>query len=116
MKSGISSIKNQIQTVDTNSQKISVIGFEGYLSHAMLKSACFSRLASTKKILRILGIQKGRFLHSCYKFYLHIFKMAILTVTLNKVTNLADEDVIGKTDPYVKFELEQDVSQHSELS
>jgi hypothetical protein len=42
--------------------------------------------------------------------------MAILTVTLNKVTNLADEDVIGKTDPYVKFELEQDVSYLSELS
>jgi Ca2+-dependent lipid-binding protein len=41
--------------------------------------------------------------------------MAVLTVTLNKVTNLADEDVIGKTDPYVKFELEQDVSHLSEL-
>jgi hypothetical protein len=36
--------------------------------------------------------------------------MAILTVVLNKVTNLADEDFIGKTDPYVKFHLEQDVS------
>jgi hypothetical protein len=39
--------------------------------------------------------------------------MAILTVTLNKVTNLADEDLLGKTDPYVKFELEQDVSHES---
>ena len=36
--------------------------------------------------------------------------MAILTVVLNKVTNLKDNDTIGNTDPYVKFELEQDVS------
>lgn len=34
--------------------------------------------------------------------------MAILTVKLNKVTNLKDGDLIGKSDPYVKFELEQD--------
>jgi Ca2+-dependent lipid-binding protein len=36
--------------------------------------------------------------------------MAILTVTLNKVTNLADGDALGTSDPYIKFELEQDVS------
>ena len=39
--------------------------------------------------------------------------MAILTVKLNKVTNLKDGDTIGKTDPYIKFELEQDVSTHN---
>mmetsp|Transcript_54895 Transcript_54895/g.116631 ORF Transcript_54895/g.116631 Transcript_54895/m.116631 type:complete len:132 (+) Transcript_54895:86-481(+) len=34
--------------------------------------------------------------------------MGILTVFLEKATNLKDEDTIGKSDPYVKFELEQD--------
>jgi Ca2+-dependent lipid-binding protein len=34
--------------------------------------------------------------------------MGVLVVYLDKVTNLADEDHIGKSDPYVKFELEQD--------
>ena len=34
--------------------------------------------------------------------------MGKLIVTLDKVTNLVDEDAIGKSDPYVKFELEQD--------
>lgn len=34
--------------------------------------------------------------------------MAILTVVLEKITNLVDEDALGKSDPYVKFELEQD--------
>ncbi|KAL7537691.1 hypothetical protein ACHAXR_008003 [Thalassiosira sp. AJA248-18] len=34
--------------------------------------------------------------------------MPILTIHLDKITNLADEDHIGKSDPYVKFELEQD--------
>ena len=34
--------------------------------------------------------------------------MGVLTVFLDKITNLADEDNIGKSDPYVKFELEQD--------
>lgn len=30
------------------------------------------------------------------------------TVLLVKVDNLSDDDSIGKSDPYVKFELEQD--------
>jgi Ca2+-dependent lipid-binding protein len=34
--------------------------------------------------------------------------MSILNVKLLKVTNLADKDLIGKSDPYVKFHLEQD--------
>jgi len=34
--------------------------------------------------------------------------MPILTVHLDKITNLADDDHIGNSDPYVKFELEQD--------
>eukprot|EP00563_Minutocellus_polymorphus_P001577 CAMPEP_0181040626 /NCGR_PEP_ID=MMETSP1070-20121207/11148_1 /TAXON_ID=265543 /ORGANISM="Minutocellus polymorphus, Strain NH13" /LENGTH=131 /DNA_ID=CAMNT_0023118647 /DNA_START=68 /DNA_END=463 /DNA_ORIENTATION=+ len=34
--------------------------------------------------------------------------MPILTVHLDRIENLADEDHIGKSDPYVKFELEQD--------
>ena len=34
--------------------------------------------------------------------------MGVLTVLLKNITNLADEDHIGKSDPYVKFELEQD--------
>ena len=34
--------------------------------------------------------------------------MGILTVFLDKIDNLADEDMVGKSDPYVKFELEQD--------
>lgn len=36
--------------------------------------------------------------------------MAILTVFLDKISNLADSDLAGKSDPYVKFELAQDVS------
>jgi hypothetical protein len=36
--------------------------------------------------------------------------MAILTVFLERVTNLGGGDLIGKSDPYVKLELEQDVS------
>mmetsp|Transcript_2142 Transcript_2142/g.4593 ORF Transcript_2142/g.4593 Transcript_2142/m.4593 type:complete len:134 (-) Transcript_2142:282-683(-) len=34
--------------------------------------------------------------------------MGVLTVTVVKATGLADEDLIGKTDPYVKLSLEQD--------
>jgi Ca2+-dependent lipid-binding protein len=34
--------------------------------------------------------------------------MGKLTVYLDKVTNLADSDGIGSSDPYVKFDLEQD--------
>ena len=34
--------------------------------------------------------------------------MGVLTILLEKVTNLRDEDGIGRSDPYVKFELEQD--------
>ena len=34
--------------------------------------------------------------------------MGILTIFLDKVTNLSDTDTIGKADPYVKFHLEQD--------
>jgi Ca2+-dependent lipid-binding protein len=34
--------------------------------------------------------------------------MGVLVVFLDKVTNLADDDHIGESDPYVKFELEQD--------
>jgi Ca2+-dependent lipid-binding protein len=34
--------------------------------------------------------------------------MGRLTIFLEKATNIADKDLIGKTDPYVRFELEQD--------
>eukprot|EP01083_Nonionella_stella_P049153 131123_1 len=34
--------------------------------------------------------------------------MGILTIYLDKVTNISDDDLIGKSDPYVLFELEQD--------
>lgn len=34
--------------------------------------------------------------------------MGVLTIRLIKASNLADEDMIGKTDPYVKLSLEQD--------
>jgi Ca2+-dependent lipid-binding protein len=34
--------------------------------------------------------------------------MGVLKVLLEKVTDLRDKDTIGKSDPYVKFELEQD--------
>jgi Ca2+-dependent lipid-binding protein len=34
--------------------------------------------------------------------------MAILTVKLLQVTNLCDQDTLGKSDPFVKFNLEQD--------
>jgi Ca2+-dependent lipid-binding protein len=34
--------------------------------------------------------------------------MAILTVKLLQVTNLCDKDTLGKSDPFVKFNLEQD--------
>jgi Ca2+-dependent lipid-binding protein len=34
--------------------------------------------------------------------------MGVLTVYLDKITNLRDGDTIGKSDPYVKFELEKD--------
>lgn len=34
--------------------------------------------------------------------------MGILKVRLVKATNLADKDYFGKTDPYVRIELEQD--------
>ena len=34
--------------------------------------------------------------------------MGKLIILLDKVTNLVDEDAMGKSDPYVKFELEQD--------
>mmetsp|Transcript_46700 Transcript_46700/g.98122 ORF Transcript_46700/g.98122 Transcript_46700/m.98122 type:complete len:132 (+) Transcript_46700:177-572(+) len=34
--------------------------------------------------------------------------MGILNIFLDRIENLADEDHIGKSDPYVKFELEQD--------
>jgi Ca2+-dependent lipid-binding protein len=34
--------------------------------------------------------------------------MGVLTVLLEKVTNIADKDGIGKSDPYVKITLEQD--------
>jgi Ca2+-dependent lipid-binding protein len=34
--------------------------------------------------------------------------MGVLTVKLLKVTHLKDSDGLGKSDPYVKFELEQD--------
>jgi len=33
--------------------------------------------------------------------------MGILTVFLDRATNLKDVDTIGKSDPYIKFELEQ---------
>ena len=34
--------------------------------------------------------------------------MGVLTVFLDRATNLADTDFIGKTDPYVRLELKQD--------
>ena len=34
--------------------------------------------------------------------------MGILTIHLDKATNLKDKDTIGKSDPYIKFSLEQD--------
>eukprot|EP01083_Nonionella_stella_P129225 392028_1 len=34
--------------------------------------------------------------------------MGILTIFLDKATNLKDKDTVGESDPYVKFELEQD--------
>lgn len=34
--------------------------------------------------------------------------MGVLTIFLDKVTHLKDDDHLGKSDPYVKFELEQD--------
>jgi len=34
--------------------------------------------------------------------------MGVLTVFLEKASNLADTDLIGKTDPYVRFDLKQD--------
>jgi Ca2+-dependent lipid-binding protein len=34
--------------------------------------------------------------------------MGVLTVFLDNATNLADTDCIGKTDPYVRFDLKQD--------
>ena len=33
--------------------------------------------------------------------------MGILKIYLDKATNLKDEDTIGKSDPYIKFSLEQ---------
>jgi len=33
--------------------------------------------------------------------------MGILTVYLDRATKLKDKDTIGKSDPYIKFELEQ---------
>merc|ERR1712232_1296676 len=35
-------------------------------------------------------------------------KMGVLTVYLDKMMNLRDADWIGKSDPYVKFQVEQD--------
>ena len=34
--------------------------------------------------------------------------MGVLTVVLDRIENLRDEDGLGKSDPYVKFHLEQD--------
>jgi Ca2+-dependent lipid-binding protein len=34
--------------------------------------------------------------------------MGVLTVVLRKIDHLRDEDTLGKSDPYVKFHLEQD--------
>jgi Ca2+-dependent lipid-binding protein len=36
--------------------------------------------------------------------------MAIITISVDRVSNLANSDIIGKSDPYVKIELKQDVS------
>ena len=44
--------------------------------------------------------------HIHYNTQLHI--MGVLTIYLEKATNLKDEDHIGKSDPYIKFSLEQD--------
>mmetsp|Transcript_29470 Transcript_29470/g.61497 ORF Transcript_29470/g.61497 Transcript_29470/m.61497 type:complete len:132 (+) Transcript_29470:181-576(+) len=33
--------------------------------------------------------------------------MGILTIFLDRATNLKDKDTIGESDPYIKFELEQ---------
>jgi hypothetical protein len=38
------------------------------------------------------------------------FAMAIISVFVDRVTNLADSDLFGKSDPYVKLDLKQDVS------
>lgn len=38
----------------------------------------------------------------------NIEAMGILTVQLEKIENLRDADLIGKSDPYVQFYLEQD--------
>eukprot|EP00581_Thalassiosira_minuscula_P030896 CAMPEP_0183781188 /NCGR_PEP_ID=MMETSP0739-20130205/58124_1 /TAXON_ID=385413 /ORGANISM="Thalassiosira miniscula, Strain CCMP1093" /LENGTH=131 /DNA_ID=CAMNT_0026024313 /DNA_START=15 /DNA_END=410 /DNA_ORIENTATION=- len=34
--------------------------------------------------------------------------MGVLTIYLDKATNLKDKDTFGKSDPYIKFSLEQD--------
>ena len=34
--------------------------------------------------------------------------MGKIVIFLDKITNLADKDTLGKSDPYVKFHLEQD--------
>ena len=34
--------------------------------------------------------------------------MGVLTIKLKNITNLIDEDGLGRSDPYVKFELEKD--------
>jgi Ca2+-dependent lipid-binding protein len=34
--------------------------------------------------------------------------MGVFTVYLDRIANLRDSDTLGKSDPYVKFELEQD--------
>ena len=34
--------------------------------------------------------------------------MGVLTVLLEKIDHLTDKDGIGRSDPYVKFELEKD--------
>lgn len=34
--------------------------------------------------------------------------MGVLTIYLERATNLKDKDTIGKSDPYIKFSLEQD--------
>jgi hypothetical protein len=34
--------------------------------------------------------------------------MGVLTVTLDKITNLKDKDGVGRSDPYVKLELKKE--------
>ena len=34
--------------------------------------------------------------------------MGVVTVSLKNITNLSDGYLVGKSDPYVKFEFEQD--------